>query len=86
MKLRVGTWNIKGGRGAKGFPFLLSKRNLDKIAEEICRANLHVVLLQEVDVKNLRCCWVHQPRYLAEDRNVAPYAIQAVPSDNENSG
>jgi hypothetical protein len=22
----------------------------------------------------------------AEDRNVAPYAIQAVPSDNENSG
>mgnify|MGYP001001362957 FL=1 len=65
MKLRVGTWNIKGGRGAKGFPFLLSKRNLDKIAEEICRANLHVVLLQEVDVKNLRCCWVHQPRYLA---------------------
>ena len=65
MKLRVGTWNIKGGRGAKGFPLLLNKRNLDEIAEEICRADLHVVLLQEVDVKNLRCCWVHQPRYLA---------------------
>lgn len=66
MKLRVGTWNIKGGRGAKGFPFLFSKRNLDRIAEEICRARLHVVLLQEVDVKNLRCGWIHIPCYLAD--------------------
>lgn len=65
IKLRVGTWNIKGGRGRKGCPILLSKRNLDRMAKEICDVGLDVVLLQEVDVKNLRCGWVHQPRYLA---------------------
>lgn len=63
-KLRVGTWNIKGGRGRKGNSFLLSSKNLDKIAKNISELGLHVVLFQEVDVKNLRCGWIHQPQYL----------------------
>ena len=65
MKLRIGTWNIKGGRGAKGFPVMLNKKRLDKIAEEIHRAGLQVVALQEVDLRNLRSMFVHQPLYLA---------------------
>jgi len=65
LKLRIGTWNIKGGRGAKGFPVMLNKKNLDKIAEEIHRAELQVVALQEADLRNLRSKFVHQPLYLA---------------------
>jgi endonuclease/exonuclease/phosphatase family metal-dependent hydrolase len=65
-KLRVGTWNIKGGRGRKGCPIMFSKLNLNRMAKEIYEAGLHIVLLQEVDMKNLRCLWLEQPRYLAE--------------------
>lgn len=67
MKLRIGTWNIKGGRGAKGLPVMLNKRNLNQIAEKIQMAGLQVIVLQEVDVKNLRSMFVHQPLYLAKE-------------------
>jgi endonuclease/exonuclease/phosphatase family metal-dependent hydrolase len=65
LKLRIGTWNIKGGRGAKGFPVMLNKKHLNKIAEVICLAGLQVVALQEVDLRSLRSMFVHQPLYLA---------------------
>ncbi|HBG23090.1 MAG: endonuclease/exonuclease/phosphatase family protein [Syntrophaceticus sp.] len=65
-RLRVGTWNIKGGRGRKGCPLMFSKRNLNRMAKEIYEAGLDIVLLQEVDVKNVRCAWFDQPRYLAK--------------------
>lgn len=65
MKLRIGTWNIKGGRGAKGFPVMLNKKKLDRIAAEIYRAELQVVALQEIDLRNLRSMFIHQPLYLA---------------------
>lgn len=66
MKLRIGTWNIKGGRGAKGFPVMLNKKHLDRIAKEIHQAELQVVALQEVDLRILRSMFVHQPLYLAK--------------------
>jgi endonuclease/exonuclease/phosphatase family metal-dependent hydrolase len=65
-KLRVGSWNIKGGRGRKGCPIMFSKQNLNRMAKDFYEAGLHIVLLQEVDMKNLRCLWLDQPRYLAE--------------------
>jgi len=65
LKLRIGTWNIKGGRGAKGFPVMLNKKHLDRIAKEIYQAGLQVIALQEVDQKNLRSMFVHQTLYLA---------------------
>lgn len=65
--MRVGTWNIKGGRGASGHPVLYNrKKYLDQIAELICSAGLQAVALQEVDLRTLRSGFVHQPRYLAK--------------------
>lgn len=65
--LRVGTWNIKGGRGARGLPVLFRRtKYLDRIAEIIKSLELKVVALQEVDVRTLRCGFLHQPGYLVE--------------------
>lgn len=65
--LRVGTWNIKGGRGVQGIPVLFRRtKHLNRIADIIHRTRLQVVVLQEVDVRTLRCGFVHQPGYLAE--------------------
>lgn len=66
-RVRVGTWNIKGGRGAAGHPVLYCrKKYLDQIAETICGTGLQAVALQEVDLRTLRSGFMHQPRYLAK--------------------
>jgi len=66
-RVRVGTWNIKGGRGASGYPVLYCrKKYLDQVAEIICSTRLQAVALQEVDLWTLRSGFMHQPRYLAK--------------------
>gem|GEM_PF-1923933 len=65
-RLRVGTWNIKGGRGARDLLDPGDKtRYLDQIAQVIFLKGLQVVVLQEVDVWARRSGRVHQPCYLA---------------------
>lgn len=67
MRLRIGTWNIKGGRGAKGYPLIRNRtRYLDRIAEIIARKDLQAIVLQEVDVRSWLVGRVHQPQYLAD--------------------
>lgn len=66
MRLRVGTWNIKSGRGAEGHLDPADKtKYLDRIVQTILWKGLDLVVLQEVDVWTRRGGWVHQPRYLA---------------------
>jgi endonuclease/exonuclease/phosphatase family metal-dependent hydrolase len=65
-RLRVGTWNIIGGRGADN-SWIVSQRSrfLEPIARAIYEQDLQVVFLQEVDVRSLRSGMLHQPQYLA---------------------
>ncbi|OKL54276.1 hypothetical protein BSZ39_05100 [Bowdeniella nasicola] len=83
--MRIGTWNIQGGRGARGGDWHetpVSVASLEALAEAIAAFDLDVIALQEVNRGQRRCGDTDQCAIIArvlgareQDANFVPFHV-----------